>query len=451
MNASHANAPLLLRVLSGRQSQVETRLEPGNYLIGNDEASCDVVVEVGVPGRHSAYLRVDADRLTLIGISGDAWVGGRHLRVQESISLLQGEVFTLGLVSMAIAPAGFDFAGLALPAALRKAGDRPELAAVALPARTPAALRAATVFRAALFGTCALSITAALVWGSGAVSAQRDAAAQTGAEGVQLLQAQLGQLPGHELQVRVEGPEQQLVVEGYVPDTQAHAQLERTLQRGPRTALMRVYPVAPLQRSLERQFAQVAADARLTYRGDGAFELRATSHDIEALRETGERAMKDLPGLKSLHCVLSDLTLRESGQPAQLTLMRSASRVGQIVVTGPAQPWPPLQPEAPRFAEIRWGEMPSVLTRQGERLFAGARLADGSQISRIERHSVTISRAGAERVEPVGAGAEGGAGAAANANANANAASVPSPPTASTSLTGLAGLTALSQTGRAPP
>jgi hypothetical protein len=454
MNAlPHNDAPLVLRVLSGRQSQVETVLAPGNYLIGNDEANCDVVIDLGVPGRHSAYLRIDGDRLTLVGISGDTWVGTRHLVAQASMPLLQGEVFTLGLVSMAIAPVGFDFAALVLPGALRKPGDRPELAAVALPARTPAALRAATVFRAALFGTCALSLTAALVWGSGAVSAQRDAAAATGAEGLQALQGQLRQLPGHELTVRVEGVEQQLVVEGFVPDVQAHAELERTLQRGARSALLRVHPVAPLQHSLARQFSEIAADAKLSYRGDGAFEIAATSQNFDALREAGERALKDLPGLKTLHIVLADVRMRESGAPERLTLARSATRAGQIVATGPTQPWPPLLPEAPRFVEIRWGEMPSVLTRQGERLFAGARLADGSQISRIERHAVIVSRAGAERAEPVGTGAQTAASLSADVTPAAAGARTVTPVSDTQAVVSdaLPALTALTQAGSHRP
>jgi hypothetical protein len=449
--AATAQAPLVLRVLSGPQSQVETTLAPGSALIGNDESHCDIVVDLGVPGRHSAYLRIEGTRLTLVCISGDAWVGSRHLEAHTSMNLLQGEVFTLGRVSMAIAPAGFDFAALALPGALRKPGDRPELAAVALPARTPAALRAAAAFRAALFGTCALSLTAALVWGSGAVSAQRDAAAQVGSEGLKSLQAQLRQLPGHELTVRLEGVEQQLVVEGFVPDVADHAELERTLQRGARPALLRVHPVAPLQQSLERLFAEVPADAQLAYRGDGAFEIATTSRDFDVLREAGERALKNLPGLKTLHIVLGDVRVSGSGEPERLTLARSATRAGQIVATGPTQPWPPLRPEAPRFVEVRWGELPSVLTRDGERLFAGARLADGGQISRIERHAVIVSRAGAERAEPVGTA--GLAQEAAGVGAALPPAAAPNPTVAPRALgpEALPALTALTQAGSHRP
>jgi type III secretion protein C len=395
-------AALLLCVLSGRQSQVQTTLADGNYLLGNDELSCDIVLDLGLPERHTAYLRIEGDRLTLLPIAGDAWLGERHLDVQQPVSLMKGEVFTLGRVSLAIAPGGFDFSRLQLPAALRKAGDTPELAAVALPPRSPSALRAAGVFRAALLGTCALSVTAALVWGSGAVSAQRDPDAMTAAGDLQRLDAQLNAEPQHELRVVQDESTSQLVVEGYVPDTEALARLERTLQHWPQAALLRVHPVAPLQHSLERRFVEVMPAAELSYLGDGAFETRATSQQMDALREAAERALKDLPGVKAVHVVLSDVTVRESGEPARLSLARSATRQGQVVVSGSAAPWPPAQPERPRFAEIRWGEVPSVLTRQGERLFAGARLADGGVISRIERNAVFVSRAGAERAEPVG-------------------------------------------------
>lgn len=402
MNAeTTTSAPdLRLRVLNGRQSQAEAPVAAGANLIGNDAEACDIVVDLGTPERHLACIRRDATGLVLVPMAGDAWLGERHLEAHAALPLPAGTVFTLGRVSMAVAAPGFDFDALALPQALRKAGDRPELAAVALPRRSAGALRATSVLRGALIATCAITVAAALVWGSGAVSAHRGADAVAGSH-IEKLRASLAASDWPELAVRQDETQGQVVVEGYVPDTEAVSRLERQLGSGPRAVLLRVHAVQPLAESLARRFAAAEPAAAVHYGGQGRFTVATASERVAALTEVGERAMKDLSGVRALDFELADV-LDPAGQRARVSLARSPDRLGQFELSGHGVAWKGAAAAVPRFVEVRWGELPSVLTRQGERLFAGATLPDGSVIRRIEPEAVVVARAGVERIEPVG-------------------------------------------------
>ncbi len=402
MNARSTPQPdLLLRVLNGRQSQAQAPVADGANLIGNDAEACDIVVDLGTPERHVACLRRDPAGLVLVPMAGDAWLGERHLEAHAALPLPTGAVFTLGRVSMAVAAPGFDFDALTLPQALRKAGDRPELAAVALPRRSVGALRAASVLRGALVATCAITAAAALVWGSGAVSAHRGADTMAGGH-VEKLRASLAASDWPELSVRQDETQGHIVVEGYVPDTEAVSRLERRLGSGSRAVLLRVHAVQPLAESLARRFAAAEPAAAVHYGGQGRFTVATTSERVAALSEVGERAMKDLSGVRALDFELADVLDPAGGQRARVSLARSADRLGQFELSGHGVAWKGASAAVPRFVEVRWGELPSVLTRQGERLFAGATLPDGSVIRRIEPDAVVVARRGVERIEPVG-------------------------------------------------
>jgi hypothetical protein len=391
--------PLNLRVLSGRQSQVEAPIEDGRYLIGNDEADCDLVIDLGVSDRQVVILRAEGTMLNVIVLAGDAWVGDRHLGPQQSSTLRLGEVLTVGRVSMAIAAQGFAFETLRLPDALRKKGDRPELAAVAMPPRSNRALRAATVFRTAVIAAFAISAGGALVWGSGLVSASRDPTVSGSPADNAELQSRIRAMGFSDVRVIADGTAGQSVVEGFVPDAAAYTQLEQALSRLPRVPALRVHPVQPVSDALALRLSQLDPALQMKYVADGTFEIATPSERFLPLRDTLERALKDLPGIKAIRIAFTDMVVPGSTQKAKVTIARSATRLGELVITGDKVPIPGLGAEPSTFVEIRWGELPSAVTRQGERLFAGARMPDGSVISRIEPDAVILAKGGAERAE----------------------------------------------------
>lgn len=389
-----------LHVLSGRQTGVQTPLTEGRHLVGNDESCSDLVVELGADGaRHLAMLRVDGQALTLIAMAGTVRVDDRALLPQQAHALQAGQHFNVGEVTLALTEPGTT---INAAAARRSAStSRADTAA----GRAP---RAAHAIRAVLVLAVALAAGSALMWGSGQVQARLSTPAIDSERAGERLSSLVKALNLPELRVQADSSDPHPRVEGYVPDGPTYARLEAELARDGQGAVMRVHTVQPMEDSLRQRLREHQPQLQVSYVGAGVFETRIASERFGVLRAAGERAMKDLPGVQALRFNFTDLHLAESGQSAHATLSRSQQRLGEFVVTGDGMPLPAEGTALPRFVEIRWGELPSVITRQGERFFAGSRLADGSQISRIEPRAVVLLRGGVERLEvvqptPVGA------------------------------------------------
>jgi hypothetical protein len=402
--AAHgAGVPPVLRVLSGVHTGAESELRAERLLIGNLEAECDLVLDVGSPERHACLLRTSADGWTVLAIAGDLWLGEAYVPPQQTQTIESGSVLTLGRVAFCIAdPQYIDWLQVKAPYQLLKPdavqGTLPQ--AALLPSRAQTMQRWRALKLAAGVGVGTLVLASAGTYLGHAWTA-REPAPETARSQFEAGRTAVGTLP-YAGEVKIaphpEAPER-LVVNGFVPERRQIGELHAALQSAGSNAVLRVTAVQDLQADLMQRFAEQPPQ-QVQYERDGHFALTSVRALVPQHDHGARLAMQELPQLAGVALKVADMQ-DEQGQPLVVRYARSASKPGAIEVSrlDAVQ-----RPPAFKVVELRFGRLPSVVLDDGQRYFEGARLPDGSLVERIEADALVVSRAGAQaRVALTGA------------------------------------------------
>jgi len=385
----------VLHILNGPQSQVQTRLTIGRHLVGNDPASCDLIIETGDQARHLAIVWVDGQSVSLTVVTGEAWRGSEPFPDNVYQELKGGEVLTLGRVSFVLAPAGFDFGSAQPPLVLNRPESADAEATHPLPIRSRINRHIAKTLRygALLSSVIAMAIT--LLWASGMATAGRNFQLNTQLE-LTDLQREAAALGFEEVHYEHQGEPRLLIAKGYVANGAIYANLERKLSELPEPGIVRVTRVDGLLRSLSGRDG-IQAEFQVSYLGNGQFAAEVSADVFPAYRDLVAQAFRDHTGINSVLITISDIVSIEHRASALITMRRLPGTLGRVETTGDELPLITGTDEFGQYAEVRIGRMPSIVTADGRRLFEGATLSDGSVVERISAREVQVLRSGFRR------------------------------------------------------
>lgn len=410
---------LVLRVLSGPQQGAQANMRAERMLVGNLEAECDVVLDVGRAQRHACLLRASADGWSVLAIAGDLWVGETPLAAQQSVELISGQVLTLGEVAFCLADVTtMDWASLVVPSALRHAksphvagakvklahstdhsGHRPAHGGRwsginASETRRWRVAKSATVV-AASFVLLALVAGAILRAAPNLLSAP--AVASTPHDRVTAARAVLAGF-SWAVDVTVQAdPDQprRVLLGGYLQGRSQANMLDAALRQQGIVAQQQWVLVEDLSRDLTRRL-DLKPDNALTYVQAGRFTLLSTHASFAKLDRQLRTVLQETAAIQAIDLQLNDLSNppEPGGAPLTLHYARSPLARGGVLVRGLEA----LRAET-RYVvrEVRHGALPSVVLDDGARYFVGSSLPGNAVLSEIGPRHVVVQTAGQPR------------------------------------------------------
>lgn len=397
MEPAASGALTVLRVLSGVHLGAEVPVRTERLLVGNLEAECDLVLDVGRPERHACLLRISADGWTVLPISGDLWVGTDYVPTQQTRSFAAGVPITLGRIAFAVGDAVTTPWDTVRPPLelVRPEADGPMPMVASLGTRPQMLLGWKATRLAAGLGVGALVVAASVGYVVNVLQAQVPREVES-ARRLEAARGALAVLPiASEVKV-VPDPDEpgRLQLRGYVAEGEHIRAIEQALQGSRAPLTWRLQTVPALTAELSRRLPSVAR-ASVRYLGNGAFAADAESAHLAALDLPLRTALQELPAVASMRIVVTDLR-EDDGSSAHVTYRRAPERVSDIVVDGADLVGRTRRAYLVR--EVRLGALPSVLFVDGGHYFVGGRLPDGWIIDRVAAESVTLRLGSKERV-----------------------------------------------------
>lgn len=393
-----SSPPLVFRILNGNQQGVGAPLSPGRWLVGNDPACCDLIVEPGCPGEYLLVLNLGEAGATIKPVQGALWLGERAIELPVSQPVKPMEPITLGRVSFAFGEQDADFDRIELPEVLTRPGQTASLASTPLVPRTHWAGRLTSVLGGTFVLLSTLMLVAAALWWSGLTGfADRDAGRSL-AESMTDARGQISRAGFNEVQLRLDEQSARFIASGYVADETRLAELTKIIGNVDLPTDISVVRVDTLRRALAERLQRAGLPDQLQYAGDGSFSMSMLASEYRRLASLAESAFRDLSALRTVNVSVTDIQNPASLSPVLVSLERVAGSLGKVSISGDNLPMLGMAGSDRMFVEVRAGAVPSVVTRDGRRLFVGAVLPDGSQISHIDQHGVVVAKHGASRL-----------------------------------------------------
>lgn len=411
-------ASLVLRVLSGPQQGAQARMRAERMLVGNLEAECDVVLDVGRAQRHACLLRASADGWSVLAIAGDLWVGETPLAAQQSVELTSGQVLTLGEVAFCLADVTtVEWASLVVPSALQHAkssqvagarvtlahstdhiGHRPAHGGRSgIKASETRPWRVAKSATAVAAGLVLLALVAGAVLRAAPNLLAAPAVASTQHDRVTAARAVLAGFPWA-VDVTVQAdPDQprRVLLGGYLPERSQATMLDAALRQQGIVAQQQWVLVEALSRDLSRRL-DLKPENALTYTQTGRFTLLSSHASFEKLDGQLRAVLQETATLQAIDLQLNDLPNppEPGGAPLTLHYARSPLARGGVLVRGLEA----LRAET-RYVvrEVRHGSLPSVVLDDGARYFVGSSLPGNGVLSEIGARHVVVQTAGQPR------------------------------------------------------
>lgn len=411
-------ASLVLRVLSGPQQGAQADMRAERMLVGNLEAECDVVLDVGLARRHACLLRASADGWSVLAIAGDMWVGETPLAAQQSVELTSGQVLTLGEVAFCLADAAtVDWASLVVPSALQHAKS-PHVAGTRItPAHSadhighsPAhggrsGIKASETrpWRVAKWATAVAAGLVLLALVAGAVLRVAPnllgapAVAGTQHDRVAAARTLLAGFPWAVDVTVLADPDQprRVLLGGYLPGRSKATLLDAALHQQGIVAQQQWVLVEDLGRDLTRRL-DLKPDNALTYIAAGRFTLLSTRIGFAKLDRQLRAVLQETAAIQAIDLQFNDLPNPPEPGVAPLTLhyARSPLARGGVLVRGLEA----LRAET-RYVvrEVRHGALPSVVLDDGARYFVGSSLPGNAVLSEIGARHVLVQTVGQPR------------------------------------------------------
>gem|GEM_PF-5395718 len=388
MDRDKLSSGLILQILNGTQAGVQTALKDGRYLIGGDPGSCDLIVDAGSGGQHLALLVVEEADLLVRALSGEIRRDGKLLNLGEFVPLDVLSPLTIGKAHLAVGVADGDFDSVALPVL----ADEPDEWAVELSPRSHWAQPTSWLLGLGGIGVTALAIAATLVGMD-----QESSGSLTG-EKVDQIQQILQDKNIREVTLQAKGSPAKLHATGYVNDAKELRQLNEVLANTPAGGVVSVQLVDELRLALTTRIGNKNPQFEATYVGGGKFRTVVDASDYRSAKQAIEGAFRDLPGLTGTTLVVSDIVDAHSRDSSLIHVTRLPGSTGRVAIAGEDLPMLMASDPDQMFVEVRYGQLPSVVTREGKRLFVGAAFGDGSQIVQISRDGVLVTKQGRERL-----------------------------------------------------
>lgn len=411
-------ASLVLRVLSGPQQGAQAQMRAERLLVGNLEAECDVVLDVGRTPRHACLLRASADGWSVLAIAGDLWIGETPLEPQQSVELLSGQVLTLGEVAFCLADVTtVDWASLVVPSSLQHAKS-PHVAGTGItpahsadhighsPAhggRSGIKTSEARPWRVAKWATAVAAGLVLLALVAGAVLRvapnllAAPAVASTQHDRVAAARTLLAGFPwAADVTVQAD-PDQprRVLLGGYLPGHSQATLLDAALRQQGIVAQQQWVLVEDLSRDLTRRL-DLKPDNALTYIAAGRFTLLSTRIGFAKLDRQLRAVLQETAAIQAIDLQFNDFSNPPEPGVAPLTLhyARSPLARGGVLVRGLEA----LRAET-RYVvrEVRHGALPSVVLDDGARYFVGSSLPGNGVLSEIGARHVVVQTTGQQR------------------------------------------------------
>lgn len=395
----------VFRILNGNQQGVGAPLTLGRWLIGNDPNCCDLIVEPGSPGDYLLVLNLDESGATVKPVQGPLWIGDKAIDQPVAQRVRPLEPITLGRVSIAFGPENADFDQISLPATLLRPGQTASLASTPLVPKTHWAGKVTSVLGGTFVLLSVVMLIAAAIWWAGVV---RGTSAQTNrslTESMAHAREQISQAGFDEVSLKLDEQSSRFVATGYVKNDEQLDELTRVIGQVDLPTDVSVVRVEPLRRALAERLGRAGLPQAVRYAGDGSFSLAMLAREYRRLATLAESAFRDLSALRTLKVDVTDIQSPATLLPVMVSLERVPGSLGKIAISGDNLPMLGMTGSDRLFVEVRAGAVPSVVTRDGRRLFVGAVLPDGSQISHIDSRGVVIAKSGASRhIDVAGSG-----------------------------------------------
>lgn len=396
---SQTQSPRVLRMLTGPHTGAESVLRNERMLIGNLEAECDIVLDVGRPERHACLLRVSSDGWTVLSIAGDLWVGHAYVAAQQTHDIASGSVLTLGRVAFCIAQQDqVDWSTITAPFSLVKPDPDGPLSSVGLmPSRQEVLHKWHALKLAAGIGVSALILASAGAFLMNAWTL-RIPTAETAALQLKANQATVNALPfGKELNLQpASDVPNKFLVQGYLPKRADAVALEFALRKAEINAEYHLVAVDEMATDLAQRFSEKDAN-KVKYDQKGRFVIVSRSDQLDVQDKQTRQAMQEVAALTAVNLRVDDV-LDQEGKAVVVRYERSADRPGDLLVSDLD-----VIRQRERFVvrELRLGKFPSIVLESGLRYFEGATLPDKSVLKQIGENALVLQQGRGERTIPL--------------------------------------------------
>lgn len=420
------HAALVLRVLTGVQKGAQARMRHQRLLVGNLEAECDVVLDVGRPQQHACLVRASRDGWTVLSIAGDLWVGDTWISPQQTHAIVSGDVLTLGEVSFCIADtATIDWSLVHVPAQRQASGaiggandasvdsgfDDDRAAPGVHRARKGRIGSGLLIFWLLVGGLLLAGAGTYLVMGGlpGLPGFTKNVAAAPPAG--QVLDKAKSVLAGlswaKELSVQGDAINpRRVVLSGYLPERKQSAALDAALRQQGLEPEHRWTAIDEFKPDLARRLGSTDTEPmQVRYTGQGRFMVVDLSVNAVKLDMLIRRALQEVPAVRAIDLQLGDQVSEkgnleagiDAGSPVIVRYVRSSDAPGGVAVTGQEQLPPPQKLQRYDVRELRRGAMPSVVLDNGVRYFEGAVLPGGALLVKIHADHMVVQMGGDTR------------------------------------------------------
>lgn len=383
-HAAQAAAVQLL-VLGGMQAGARSALAPGVHLLGN-EACCDVMVELGAAPKTVIKLDVAVRKISITLIEGQGAVGAVELLPNRRVTLRSADLLRLGPVTVQLS---FESASPAR----------------AKPASFLSNKKLRFIAGAAASGVTALGLVLALALVIPPPKAAMARAQEASAAKLHGLAEVIAAQGFQELVVTPAEGSGAPVISGVLPTAADIAGLESALERARLPVVLRVKAGDALVALASAHLQGLPGVSGVRHVSAGVVLADVAGQGLTRAKAAARQLLTYEPTITEVRLLLTDVTpvvASASAPPATVSLKRLADggvAVSEDWSTGPTQgdvlSW---------VIDVRVGELPSIVTRDGARLFEGGRLPDGSYIASISASQIVVRHGSLQRLyalEPV--------------------------------------------------
>ncbi len=365
-----------LLVLSGMQAGARSVLALGTHLLGN-KPGCDVMIELDATEMIVVRLEVAARKVGVTLLEGHAELGVGALQCHRRLTIRHDEMLRLGTV------------GLRLTFA-------PEAQVIGRrPSRSQGKLRLIAGGFASAFVALGLIMALAVVIPppGGAVAGQLESGATPDRVAAKLAQLGYGQL---KISVLNRG---ELVVEGTVPTTADVTRLTTELKQLQPAPKLKISVAGEMYSAAGRSLEELSGVTRVWSVKPGVLAVELEMAAVSRATAAARQLLAYDASVVEVRLLPRDLVAVDaaaSAPPPVLSLTRRTD--GSIIAS---DDWPmgatPIDVSG-SISDVRQGELPSIVLRNGTRLFEGGRLPDGSYIARIDGNQIVVRHGNFQRI-----------------------------------------------------
>ena len=378
-------AAVQLLVLGGMQAGARSALAPGVHLLGN-EACCDVMVDLGATLKTVIKLDVAARKIGITLIEGQGGLGAVELLPNRRVTLRSADLLRLGPVTVQLS---FEAAtsGRTKPASLL---SNKKLRFIA---------------GAAASGVAAFGLVLALALVIPPPKAAMARAQEASAAKLRGLAEVLAAQGFGELAIAPPDGSGAPVISGVLPTSADIARLASALEQERLPAVLRVTAGDALVALASAHLQGLPGVSGVRRAAAGVVVADVAGPGLARAKAAARQLLTYEPAITEVRLLLSDVTAVDasaSAPPAAVSLKRLAD--GTVAVSEDWSAGPTQGDVMSWIIDVRVGELPSIVTRDGARLFEGGRLPDGSYIARISASQIVVRHGDLQRfyaLEPV--------------------------------------------------